>query len=66
MLQALAAAGGLTEWAHRDRIFVLRYGYWADENPAPARIRFRWDALARGAGRSATFQLRAGDVVVVE
>lgn len=66
VLQALAAAGGLSEWAHRDRIFVLRYGYWADGNPAPARIRFRWEALARGTGRAATFALRAGDVVVVE
>lgn len=66
VVQALASAGGLTEWAHRDRIFVLRYGYWADGNPSPARIRFRWEALSRGSGRAATFQLRPGDVVVVE
>jgi polysaccharide export outer membrane protein len=66
VLHAVAAAGGLTEYAHRDRIFVLRYGYWADGNPAPARIRFRWDALSRGGAKAATFRLRTGDVVVVE
>jgi polysaccharide export outer membrane protein len=66
VLHAVAAAGGLTEYAHRDRIFVLRYGYWADGNPAPARIRFRWDTLSRGGAKAATFRLRTGDVVVVE
>ncbi len=66
VLQALAAAGGLTEWAHRDGIYVLRYGYWADGNPAPARIRFRWEALAGGQRKAAAFQLRPRDVVVVE
>jgi polysaccharide export outer membrane protein len=66
VLNAVAAAGGLGDYAHRDRLFVLRSGYWADGNPAPVRIRFRWDALARGERGSATFQLRPGDVVVVE
>jgi polysaccharide biosynthesis/export protein len=66
VLNAIAAAGGLGDYAHRDRIFVLRQGYWADGNRAPARIRFRWETLARGERGAATFQLRPGDVVVVE
>lgn len=66
VLEALAAAGGLTQWAKRDGIYVLRYGYWADGNPEPARIRFRYAKLAGGAAPAATFRLRAGDVVVVE
>lgn len=65
VLQALAAAGGMTQWAGSDDIFVVRGNYWAD-NGNPARIRFRYDALARGEARSSAFRLHPGDVVVVE
>jgi polysaccharide biosynthesis/export protein len=58
--QALAAAGGLTTFAHKGRIFVLRAG------PPPTRIHFTYDGLTRTAGRAPLFQLRSGDVVVVE
>jgi polysaccharide export outer membrane protein len=58
MLQALALAGGLNDFAHRDRIFVVRSG-------AP-RIRFRFEDLTHGAGRAAQFALRSGDTIVVE
>lgn len=57
---ALASAGGLTEFAHKDRIFVLR------RTPAPARIRFTLAGLTDSIGPSALFQLRAGDVLVAE
>jgi polysaccharide export outer membrane protein len=60
VLEALAAGGGLTEFAHRDRIFVLR------RNPTPVRIRYTFEALSRGHGRAAAFRLQPGDVVVVE
>jgi polysaccharide export outer membrane protein len=60
VLQALAAAGGLTPDASGDRIFVLR------QTPNPVRIRFSFDRLRRQEGRAATFRLRPGDVVVVE
>lgn len=60
VLEALAAGGGLTEFAHRDRIFVLR------RNSTPVRIRFTFEALSHGQGRAAAFRLQAGDVVVVE
>jgi polysaccharide export outer membrane protein len=56
----LAAAGGLTNFAHRDRIFVVR------STPQPIRIHFTYDALTKGIGRAPLFRLRAGDVVVVE
>lgn len=66
VLHALAAAGGLTAFAHRDGIYVLRQGYWADGSVEPARIRFRWGDLAGGTGKASAFRLRSGDVVVVE
>jgi polysaccharide export outer membrane protein len=60
VLEAIARAGGLTEFARSDRIFVLR-GANRDK-----RIRFRFVDLSRGIGRGAGFLLRDGDVVVVE
>jgi|SRR5882762_5869907 len=60
VLDALAAAGGFTEFAHRDRIFVLR------RQPALVRIRCTFEALSRGRGRAIAFRLQPGDVVVVE
>lgn len=59
--QALAAAGGLKEFAHKDRVFVLR-----DSSVPPQRIRMTYGALTSAQGRAATLRLRAGDVVVVE
>jgi polysaccharide export outer membrane protein len=58
--QALAAAGGLKDFAHKDRIYVLRSG------ARTARIRMTYEALTAGQGRAATLKLRTGDVVVVE
>lgn len=63
VLQALAAAGGLNDFAHRDGIFVLRK---VAGQPAPRRIRFTWEALTRGEGAAARFTLQPGDVVVAE
>ena len=60
VLEALALSGGLTEFAHKDRLFVVRPG------PHPARVRFTWDALARADPAAVGFSLRTGDVVVVE
>ncbi len=65
VLNALAAAGGMTDFASKDRIFVMRRGYWAD-NPNPVRIRFTYQALSQAQGRAAGFRLKADDVVVVE
>jgi polysaccharide biosynthesis/export protein len=66
VLKALASAGGLGVFAHKDRIFVLREGHWADDEKTPLRIRFTYESLAHVTGRAASFRLRTGDVVVVE
>ena len=65
VLQALAAAGGLTPYASRDRIFVLRRSPPGGKVPL-VRIRFTYDKLAHAEGRAAAFRMRDGDVVVVE
>jgi polysaccharide export outer membrane protein len=58
--QALAAAGGLTDFAHRDRIFLVRSGN------TPARIRMTFDAITANQGPAFSLRLRSSDVVVVE
>jgi polysaccharide biosynthesis/export protein len=63
VLNALAAAGGLTDYAHHDAVYVVRN---APEAKAPVRIQFRYEALTGGEGKAAAFRLRPGDVVVVE
>ena len=59
LAQALAQGGGLTEFAQRDRIFVVRAS-------PPERIRFTYDAVSHNDARAAAFPLHPGDVVVVE
>lgn len=62
-LQALSEAGGFTDYARDDAIYVLRKepGY-----PTPVRIRFTYEALTRSEGSAPTFRLKTGDVMVVE
>jgi polysaccharide export outer membrane protein len=59
VLRALAAAGGLNDYAHKDRIFVLR-------SSEAARIRFRMDELAMPGTPAARFRLLADDAIIVE
>jgi polysaccharide export outer membrane protein len=60
LLQLLAMAGGVTEFAHSDRIFVVR------QSSSPSRIRFRYQSLIHADGLATRFRLQSGDVVVVE
>ena len=60
LAEALASAGGLNEFAHKDRLFVLR------RTPERVRIRFTFDALTSQTGKAASFRLQSGDVVVAE
>ncbi|MDP9035921.1 MAG: polysaccharide export protein [Myxococcota bacterium] len=60
LAQAMALAGGVTEFATRDRVFVVR------SLPQPTRIRFTYQAILRDQDRAGSFPLRAGDVIVVE
>jgi polysaccharide export outer membrane protein len=59
VIQALAVAGGTTDFASKNR---LRNS----TSTSPARIRFSYDSLARGEGRGPQFGLQGGDVIVVE
>ena len=59
VLAALSQASGLTEFAKRDRIFILRDG------PEPVRIRVTYEQLTEGADLALGFRLRPGDVVIV-
>src|SRR4051794_32329080 len=59
VLHALAAAGGLTDYADGDKVFVVR-------KSLPQRVRFRYADLRSQDPKSIAFQLAAGDVVVVE
>jgi polysaccharide export outer membrane protein len=63
VVQGIANAGGLTEFASGNRIFVVRTG---PPNNEVQRIRFRYDDLVGGEPHAVAFRLRSGDVVVVE
>jgi polysaccharide export outer membrane protein len=58
--EALAVAGGLRDFAHKDRIYLLR------SSASPARIRMTYEAVTAGLGRAGRLRLRTGDVLVVE
>jgi polysaccharide biosynthesis/export protein len=60
VLQALAAAGGLTEFSDHDGIFVIRQG------APPNRIRFTLSQLTHATGKASAFRLKNDDVVFVE
>jgi polysaccharide export outer membrane protein len=63
VLQAIAGAGGMTPFASKDSIMVIR------QKPGggnPLRIRFTYESLTQLKGRAAAFRLQSGDVVVVE
>jgi len=61
VLGILARAGGLTEFADDDDIYVLR-----KSDADLSRIRFDYDHLAGGCRKSNSFELRDGDIVIVE
>ncbi|TMA28586.1 MAG: polysaccharide export protein [Deltaproteobacteria bacterium] len=61
ILQALASAGGLSQFAHDDQIYVLRR-----LTEGTVRIRFKYEALAHAEGRAGNFSLQRNDLVVVE
>jgi polysaccharide export outer membrane protein len=63
VLQAIATAGGMTPFADKDRIMVLRQNL---DGSGTQRIRFTYSMLTQAEGRASTFRLEAGDVVVVE
>lgn len=60
VMQALGEAGGLTEYAKRKKIYVLR-----TENGKDYRLPFNYDAVIKGEQMEQNIQLLAGDTVVV-
>src|SRR5262249_10635993 len=60
VLQALAQAGGPSDFADKEAIFLVR------QKPVFRRIRFTYDALLTNQGGAATFPVRDGDVIVVQ
>ncbi|MCP4605962.1 MAG: hypothetical protein GY847_36525 [Proteobacteria bacterium] len=60
MIDVLSRAGGLTEFADSDSIYVLRKG---SQTP---RIRFDYERLTKQKTGGIEFKLNDGDVVVVE
>jgi len=60
LVEAMAQCGGPNDFADKSRIFVLR------QFPEYKRIRFTWNAILRNEDGAASFQLRTGDVIVVE
>jgi polysaccharide biosynthesis/export protein len=59
VLHAIAAAGGLNDYASSDKIFVIR-------RSLPQRVRFRFEDLRSADPKSIAFALHPGDVIVVE
>ena len=59
VLQVLAVAGGLSDFAATDKIFVVR-------KSLPQRIRFKLEDLRNGDKKSLSFAIQPGDVLVVE
>ncbi len=58
--RALATSGGLTDFASRNAVFVVR------SEPRPVRIRFTYQAITRNVGGAGDFELHRGDIVEVE
>lgn len=61
VLEALAEAGGLTEFADHSCIFVLR-----KQGKTTERIRFSYEELVEAEPAASAFQLKTGDVLVVD
>jgi polysaccharide export outer membrane protein len=59
-VHAMALAGGLSDFASKDRVFLVR------SEPRPLRIRFTYESIIRNIGGAGDFKLRRGDIVEVE
>jgi polysaccharide export outer membrane protein len=56
--QAIASAGGLTDFAKKDQIYLTR-------TTAAAHLRFTFDQITSQGGVASQFRLKTGDVIVV-
>jgi polysaccharide export outer membrane protein len=60
VMQALSEAGGLTDYAKRKRIYVIR-----SEKGRDYRLEFNYDEVVRGERMEQNFLLQPGDTLVV-
>jgi polysaccharide export outer membrane protein len=60
LAHALALGGGLTDYASRSGVFVVRRA------STPMRIRFTYESVYRNIGGAGEFPLQRGDIVEVE
>ena len=60
VLQAIAEAGGLTDYAKKSKIYVLR-----KENGKPVKLPFDYTAVIRGDHMEQNISLKPGDTIVV-
>jgi polysaccharide export outer membrane protein len=60
LAHAIALGGGLTEYASRDSIYVVR------QLPTPVRVRFTYMSVMRNEARAGEFPLHPGDLIEVE
>ena len=60
VMQALSEAGGVTLYAHKNRIYVLRM-----QNGNATKLPFDYSAVLKGQHLETNIQLQAGDMIVV-
>jgi|SRR5437879_1693150 len=60
VLQALSSAGGLTQYAHSQKIYVLREG-----NGGPTKASFNYKDFLKGRNPEQNVVLKVGDTIVV-
>jgi polysaccharide biosynthesis/export protein len=60
VMQALSEAGGLTDYAKRKKIYVMR-----NENGNESRLPFNYDAVVKGQHMELNVSLLPGDTIVV-
>ena len=60
VLQVLAEAGGLTDYAKRKRIYILR-----KDGDQESRLQFNYEAVLKGENPEQNIPVRAGDTIVV-
>jgi polysaccharide export outer membrane protein len=60
VLQAINEGGGLTDYAKRKKIYILR-----NDNGKQVRFPFDYEAVIRGEQMDQNIVLRAGDMIVV-
>jgi polysaccharide export outer membrane protein len=60
LVHLLALAGGLSDYASRSSIYVVR------STPRPVRIRFTYESIFRNIDGAGDFALHRGDLVEVE